>query len=161
MKFVEYGEMKKLYEFKLNKTVEFAETDMAGIMHFSNFFRYMEIAEHAFYRSLGWSVHPHESVRDVVWPRVNAQCDFKQPLYFEDEVEIHLLVQEKREKSIRYQFHINKIVNDDRINAAVGRLTIVCSKYDRETRTFKSAPLPERINKNLENAPDHLLNLNS
>ena len=148
-----------MYEFKLNKIVEFSDTDMAGIVHFSNFFRYMEIAEHAFYRSLGWSVHPHESVRDVVWPRVNAQCDFKKPLYFEDNVEIHLMVQEKREKSIRYLFHINKIVDNEKTNVAIGKLTIVCSQYDEETRSFKSAPLPDRINENLENAPDHLLEL--
>jgi YbgC/YbaW family acyl-CoA thioester hydrolase len=148
-----------VYEFKLTKTVEFAETDMAGIVHFSNYFRYMEMAEHAFYRSLGWSVHPKEKDRDVVWPRVSTQCDFKKPLYFEDEVEIHLLVKEKRTKSIRYQFHLNKIVNDEKINVAVGELTIVSSKYDPETRKFKSAPLPDRINQNLETAPDHLLNL--
>jgi YbgC/YbaW family acyl-CoA thioester hydrolase len=150
-----------LYEFKLNKTVEFVETDMAGIMHYSNFFRYMEMAEHAFYRSLGWSVHPHESQRDVVWPRVNAYCDFKKPLYFEDTVEIHLLVQEKRDKSIRYMFHINKIVDEKKVNVAVGGLTIVCSKYDQDTRSFKSAPLPDRINQNLDNAPDDLLQLYS
>jgi len=151
----------EVYEFKINKTVEFAETDMAGIMHFSNYFRYMEIAEHAFYRSLGWSVHPHESVRDVVWPRVNAQFDFKQPLYFEDNVEIHLMVEEKREKSIRYLFHINKIIENEKKNVAIGRLTIVCSRYDEKTRSFKSAPLPDRINENLENAPDELLQLYS
>ena len=28
------------YEFKLTRMVEFAETDVAGIMHFSNFFRF-------------------------------------------------------------------------------------------------------------------------
>jgi acyl-CoA thioester hydrolase len=32
------------FEFKLTRRVEFAETDMAGIVHFSNFFRYMESA---------------------------------------------------------------------------------------------------------------------
>jgi YbgC/YbaW family acyl-CoA thioester hydrolase len=151
----------EVYEFKLNKIVEFHETDMAGIMHYSNFFRFMEMAEHAFYRSLGWSVHPHESERDVVWPRVNAQCDFKKPLYFEDNVEIHLIVQEKREKSIRYLFHINKINEAGKTNVAIGRMTIVCSQYDPETRSFKSVQLPERVNKNIENAPDHLLKLYS
>ena len=30
------------YEFKAVRRVEFSETDMAGIVHFSNFFRYME-----------------------------------------------------------------------------------------------------------------------
>jgi len=40
------------YEFKLVRRVEFNETDAAGIVHFSNFFRYMESVEHAFFRSL-------------------------------------------------------------------------------------------------------------
>ena len=44
------------YEFKAIRRVEFAETDMAGIVHYSNFFRYMETAEHGFFRSLGLSV---------------------------------------------------------------------------------------------------------
>ena len=45
------------YEFKVRRRVEFSETDMAGIVHYSNFFRYMEAAEHAFFRSLGLSIH--------------------------------------------------------------------------------------------------------
>ena len=44
------------YEFQLSRRVEFSDTDMAGIMHFSNFFRFMEAAETAFLRSLGLSV---------------------------------------------------------------------------------------------------------
>ena len=45
------------YEFHSRQRVEFADTDMAGIVHFANFFRYMERAEHEFLRSLGLSVH--------------------------------------------------------------------------------------------------------
>ena len=41
------------YEFEVTRHVEFSETDMAGVMHFSNFFRFMEAAEHGFFRSLG------------------------------------------------------------------------------------------------------------
>ena len=37
-------------EFKVVRRVEFSETDMAGIVHYSNFFRYMEAAEHGFFR---------------------------------------------------------------------------------------------------------------
>ena len=44
------------FEFKAIRRVEFSETDMAGIVHYSNFFRYMETAEHGFFRSLGYSV---------------------------------------------------------------------------------------------------------
>ena len=37
-------------EFKHTRRIEFAETDMAGIVHFANFFRMMETTEHEFFR---------------------------------------------------------------------------------------------------------------
>ena len=43
-------------EFSIPRRVQFSETDMAGIAHFSNFFRMMEEVEHAFFRSVGLSV---------------------------------------------------------------------------------------------------------
>ena len=57
------------YEFKATRRVEFSDTDMAGIMHYSNFFRFMETAEHGFYRSLGFSVVMQEIDPRLGWPR--------------------------------------------------------------------------------------------
>ena len=37
-------------EFTIKRRVQFSETDMAGIMHFANYFRLMEEVEHAFLR---------------------------------------------------------------------------------------------------------------
>ncbi len=42
--------------FTTTRRVEFGDTDMAGIMHFANFFRFMESAEIDFLQSLGLSV---------------------------------------------------------------------------------------------------------
>ena len=81
------------YEYAIVREVEFHHTDMAGIMHFSNFYRFMEAAEHAFFRSLGLSIHSGEP-NPVSWPRVHAACDFSSPLRFEDSFEIRLLVRE-------------------------------------------------------------------
>lgn len=39
--------------FQTSRRVEFCDTDMAGIVHFANFFRYMEAAEHELFRNLG------------------------------------------------------------------------------------------------------------
>ncbi|MBL8848408.1 MAG: acyl-CoA thioesterase, partial [Planctomycetaceae bacterium] len=39
--------------FVSQRRVQFSETDMAGIVHFANFFRWMEEAEHEYFRSLG------------------------------------------------------------------------------------------------------------
>ena len=111
------------YEFKTTRRVEFAETDMAGIMHFSNFFRFMETAEHGFYRSLGFSVDAQEAL-GVGWPRVHASCDYKRPLRFEDEVEIHLLVREVRDKTIAFEFVFGKIEKGTVREVARGNMTI-------------------------------------
>ena len=70
------------WQFIFKKRVEFCETDMAGIVHFSNFFRYMEMAEHAFIRSLGYSVHTEIDGCRYGWPRVRAECDYRQPIRF-------------------------------------------------------------------------------
>src|SRR6185436_18037305 len=97
------------YEFKAVRRVEFSETDMAGIMHYSNFFRFMETAEHGFYRSLGFSVALNRMDPPLGFPRVHVECDFKKPLRFEDVVEVQLLVREKRTRSITYGFRFRNL----------------------------------------------------
>lgn len=42
--------------FRYPRRVQFAETDLAGMVHFANFFRYMEEAEHALWRAAGMSI---------------------------------------------------------------------------------------------------------
>src|SRR5205807_376444 len=118
------------YEFKAVRRVEFSETDMAGIVHYSNFFKYMETAEHAFFRSLGFSIVTRNMESPVGWPRVHAECDFKQPLHFEDEVEIQLLVAEKRSKSLSYIFRFRKINVNPAVEVARGKLTVVCVSHE-------------------------------
>ena len=68
--------------FRTIRRVEFHETDMAGIVHFSNFFRYMEAAEHEFLRSRGLSVVLDWEGQRLTFPRVAASCDFRRPLRF-------------------------------------------------------------------------------
>src|SRR2546423_15397399 len=97
------------YEFKVTRRVEFSDTDMAGIVHYSNFFKFMEPAERAFFRSLGFSIVMRQVDPPVGWPRVHAECEYRRPLQFEDEVEIHMLVARKKSKSLTYQFRFRKL----------------------------------------------------
>jgi len=141
------------YEFKLIRRVEFCETDMAGIVHYSNFFRYMESAEHAFYRSLGFSVTLAKEGGIKGLPRVHASCDYRAPLRCEDEVEIHLIVREKRSKTLTYDFIFRK----GETLVAHGVLTIVCVEFDPTTKSMKSVPLPPLIAATIQVAPPGLL----
>jgi YbgC/YbaW family acyl-CoA thioester hydrolase len=99
--------------FVAKHRVEFFETDLAGIVHFANFYRIMEQAEHQFFRSLGLKIHgklPDGS--SFGWPRVNSSCSFKSPAYYGDEIEISLTVQRvtRRSLSIAYEFRRGETV---------------------------------------------------
>ena len=144
------------YEFKARRLVEFSDTDLAGIMHYSNFFRFMETAEHAFFRSLGFSIVTDSVAPPVGWPRVHAQCDFIQPLHFEDEVEIHLLVSSKKSKSISYIFRFRKLNAKPEEEVARGSVTVVCVTR-KPDGAMHAASIPKVIADKIEVAPPELL----
>lgn len=125
---------------------------MAGIVHYSNFFRYMESAEHAFFRSLGFSIVTREVDPPMGWPRVHASCDYKAPLKFEDEVEIQLLVTEKKSKSLSYEFRFRKMSGDEGVEIARGALTVVCVRHEGDR--MKAAAIPAAIAAKIEVAPE-------
>ena len=130
--------------FSITHRVQFCETDMAGVVHFSNFFRMMEEVEHAFFRSLGLSVMmTHEAV-DVGWPRVAVSCEYFGPAKFEDEIELKLDVVKVGEKSLTYEVQFLK---GDKL-LAKGRLTSVCVTL--QEGTFKAIPIPATMRGKLE-----------
>jgi len=139
-------------ELSVRRTVEFSETDMAGIMHYSNFFRYMETAEHAFFRSIGYSVTARPGSPQVGWPRVHASCDYHRPLRFEDVVEIRMTVLEKRSKALTYRFQFFKVSGSEPEKVAEGRLTVVCVAH-RPDGTMKAVEIPAEIGGKIEVAP--------
>jgi len=139
-------------EFTITRRVEFSETDLAGIVHFSNFFRYMEAAEHAFFRSLGYSIHTTQIQQPVGWPRVHASCDYKRPLRFEDEFEVRLLVREVREKTIRYEFSFRKTSGFAAEDVARGELIVACVSKGADGG-MKAVPIPREIAALIQPAP--------
>lgn len=131
--------------FRTNRTVEFRDTDAAGIVHFSVFFNYMENAEHALLREIGTSVYAPEEDGAVSWPRVSAKCDFAGALRFEDEIEIEVRVTKLGTKSVTFAFHF---LRDERL-AARGEMTAVCCRVQKPGE-LQSLPIPEEIRAKLE-----------
>lgn len=124
-------------EHRVKRRVQFYETDAAGIVHFSWFFRYMEEAEHAMWREAGLSIAGGSGVG---WPRVEASFEYHRPLKFEDEFEVHLRILAKDARTITYHSVISR--GDDRI--ATGRITVKCvSKKAGEP--MRSIDIPPEI----------------
>ena len=137
------------FEFKINRTVEFAETDMAGIMHFGNFFLWMESCEAAYYRSLGLPLISFVPGNVVGWPRVSVSCQYRAPLRFNDTAEVRLLVKRLGTRSVTYVFQIRKGVE----LVAQGEVTAVCVTADA-TGNMVAQPIPANVRARIAEAPE-------
>ena len=125
-------------DIRLTRRVQFYETDAAGIVHFSWFFRYMEEAEHALWRAAGLSIHPEGS--EIGWPRVATSFEFKRPLRFEDEFDVHLRIAEITRRTIRYTCRLSQ----GEAIIATGDLTIACVRKT-PGEPMKSIEIPPEI----------------
>ena len=125
-------------DIRLTRRVQFYETDAAGIVHFSWFFRYMEEAEHALWRAAGPSIHPGGS--EIGWPRVATSFEFKRPLKFEDEFEVQLRIAEITRRTIRYACRIAQ----GEAAIATGELTIACVRRV-PGEPMKSTDIPAEV----------------
>ena len=132
-------------EFVYRRRVQFAETDLAGIVHFSNIFRYMEEAEHALWRAAGLTIAERGS--DIGWPRLSAACEFRNPLRFEEEFEVRVRIASLKTRTIEYEF---TLVRDNTV-IAVGTITSVCVKKSADGR-MRATEVPADILRKLRAA---------
>lgn len=124
--------------FTYQRRVEFRDTDMAGIVHFSVFHTYMEEAEHAFLRHLGLGVICEIDDQKISFPRVNATCDYRRAIKFEQQIEIDVSIAKIGNSSITYSHQFR---HQDQV-VAEGSITAVCCHFEHGARP-KSCEIPE------------------
>lgn len=130
-------------EFKYRRRVQFAETDLAGIVHFSTMFRYLEEAEHAMWRAAGLTIAERGS--DLGWPRLGAALEFRNPLRFEEEFEVWVRIGALKTRTLEYEF---TIVRGQTV-IAVGTMTAVCVRK-LPNGTMRAGEIPAEIRKSLQ-----------
>jgi 4-hydroxybenzoyl-CoA thioesterase/acyl-CoA thioester hydrolase len=133
-------------KYRYRRRVEFRDTDMAGIVHFSMYFVYMEEAEHDFLRSLGFGVFATSENGTVSWPRVSAHCEFRAALKFGESVDIAVGVRRIGTKSITYEFEFR--CGDTKI--ADGAVTAVCCLWNPESMPPQAIEVPSAVAKALQ-----------
>ena len=123
--------------FWYRRRVEFRDTDAAGIVHFSVFFAYMEQAEHEFLRHLGLSVVQQFDGKEISWPRVRAECNYRKPARFEELLTIGVRVAKLGEKSVTYAFEFRC----DELLLAEGSIVAACCEIE-ERKLIGAVPIP-------------------
>jgi 4-hydroxybenzoyl-CoA thioesterase/acyl-CoA thioester hydrolase len=131
------GPMEALSEHRYTRRVQFYETDLAGMVHFSWYLRYMEEAEHALWRQAGLSIAPPGD--DLGFPRVSATVDFHAPLRFEDVFDVWIRVEAITKRTFTYASTITR--GDTRI--ATGSITTVCVRK----HPLQAIDIPDEIAK--------------
>lgn len=143
--------------YRMQRMVQFAETDVAGVMHFSNYFRLMEEVEHAFWRSLGLSVHLAAGeterreelkrnagvVEAFSWPRVAVSCEYFDAARFEDVLDLSFRITRVGDKSIEQEVEFAR----DGKRIALGRMKTVCCVMGRGG--FRSITIPAAVREKL------------
>ena len=142
--------------FVAHRRVEFVDTDMAGIVHFSRFFIFMETAEHQLREALGFPVHhpggDGEAGVPIGWPRVAAHCDYHRPARFGDDLAIHIGLADQGRSSLTFTFAFRRR-DDGEGHAeggrpgeptllATGRITSVCCRLEPKVAPV---PIPEAL----------------
>lgn len=144
-------------EHTSTRRIEFSETDMAGLVHFSNFFKYMETAERDFFEAAGVDLIRTKPGELVGWPRARAECKFSAPLRFGDTIDIHLAVKAVKDRSIDYQFRIFRRNEDgSRTQAGKGHMTTILAQLC-ENGDLESVELPDDLRKRITEAPKEAL----
>lgn len=137
-----------MHEIRARRKIEYVDTDMSGIVHFSRFLIFMENTEHAFLDAIGVGVEWKEADGRVLsWPRVAVGCEYVSPARFGDELDIHLQVVRKGTKSLTYQFNVTC---GDRLLAR-GKTTCACCVIN-DPEGVKSVAIPAWVAEKIETA---------
>lgn len=107
----------------IERRVDFSQTDAAGLMHFSTYFIFMEAAEAAVFRELGLRLLESGPDGPVGFPRVDVQCRFRRPLYFDDVVRIEVRLEDLESSRLHWGFRFYAPTSE---MCAKGSMTTVC-----------------------------------
>jgi YbgC/YbaW family acyl-CoA thioester hydrolase len=109
-------------------------------MHFTNYFRYFEACEEEFYRSISMPFNDIRAKYGIMFPRVEAHCNYKARCHFDDFLEVTMRLRELAEKTISWDFQA--VRQHDGKLAAEGYVKCIAVNSD-----WKPVQLPRELAK--------------
>lgn len=125
--------------------MHFQDTDTAGIIHFSNYFRYMEETETEFLYALAKEAGETDFAPWFLSPRVGVKAEFIAPTHFGDVLDVLLQVEHTGRSSIGFVFRFER----DGTLVATGSMRAVYVQKGADGK-MQSMPIPEKLRPLLE-----------
>jgi acyl-CoA thioester hydrolase len=117
--------------------VRYAETDQMGIVYYSHYFVWFEVARTELLRTLGWNYRELEA-SGVLLPVIEASCQYRRPARYDDEIEVR--TDGRLCSPVRMEFSYEVMVKARAELAATGKT--VHAATDRGGRPCR---VPDRI----------------
>lgn len=118
--------------------VRWGDTDAAGIVFYPNFYKWMDEATHEYLSAIGFPSSKLFADQHIGVPILEANCLFKKPLMFEDQVVVNSSVEELQNKVFKIK-HV--FLKEDQIVAEGYELRAWTSFKDKP----KAHPIPNEI----------------
>ena len=117
--------------------VRYAETDRMGVVYYANYFVWFEVGRTDWLRQTGWTYREME--RDgISLPVIEAQCEYRQPARYDDEIEIATNGTLVTPVRVRFDYALSRAGDDTAIAAG----HTVHAAVDPDGRPFR---LPDRV----------------
>jgi acyl-CoA thioester hydrolase len=117
--------------------VRYAETDQMGVVYYSNYLIWFEIGRVELLRQLGFDYKTMEIEDDCFIPVVEANCRYKAPARYDDELLIETRVTGVRGAVLKFRYRVIRI--GDQLLLAEGETTHVITDH-----TLVKRVLPEK-----------------
>jgi acyl-CoA thioester hydrolase len=125
--------------------VRYAETDQMGVVYYSNFLIWFEIGRVELLRQLGFDYKTMEIDDDCFIPVVEANCRYKSPARYDDELIIETSVTGVRGAVLKFRYRVVRV--GDQQLLAEGETTHVVTDGKLTKR-----PLPDKYVQALKGA---------
>jgi acyl-CoA thioester hydrolase len=86
--------------------VRYAETDQMGVVYYANFFIWFEIGRVELLRQLGFEYKQMEAEDDRHIPVVEANCRYKSPAHYDDELLLETSLLAMRRSVIKFGYRL-------------------------------------------------------
>ena len=130
--------------FEVRDRVRWSDVDIAGIIYFGAYVRFVELAETELFRELGFPFAKVFEQLDIWLPRVHLDFDFRRPARMDDELIVRTRVAKLGNSSITLKIGVHDAATD----ALDASCTLIVATVDRGK--MKSRPIPRELREKLK-----------
>ncbi len=115
---------------RVQEYVRWSDVDVSGIIRWSAYTRFVELAETEFFRALGYPYATLWDRLDIWLPRVQVHFDYRNPVRLDDLVDIEIWVGRIGRSSIRFEFLLRR--PDGVVAAEAYLVTVAIGRSDSQ-----------------------------